>query len=133
MINTRNRYNLIRLKIKGQVEPYLPVVEVLVRLSYESFVPHSGQNLAPLVSAPQFGHFVGACSILLPQFGQNLAPWVSAPHFGHRAATGWVMGVPHSGQNFVPGAARVPSFGHCAISLVALPADSTALPTFFKA
>ncbi len=100
---------------------------------YPSFVPHSGQNLAPLVSAPQFGHFAGACSIFVPQFGQNLAPCVSVPQFGHKAATGWVIGVPHSGQNFVPGAARVPSLGHCAIWVVALPAASTALPTFLNA
>jgi hypothetical protein len=77
-----------------------------------SFVPHSGQNLAPLVSAPQLGQCAGACSIFAPQFGQNLAPCVSVPHFGHNTAVGWVIGVPHSGQNLVPGAARVPSFGH---------------------
>src|SRR4030042_3795626 len=97
---------------------------------YPSFVPHSGQNLAPLVSAPQFGQFAGACAIVVPQFGQNLAPWVSVPHFGHSAATGWVIGDPHSGQNFVPGAARVPSTGHFAIWVVApVAAAYTALPT----
>src|SRR4030042_6391981 len=101
---------------------------------YPSLVPHSGQNLAPLVSAPQFGQFAGASSIFVPQFGENLAPWVSVPQFGHRAATGWVIGVPHSGQNFVPGAARVPSLGHFAIWVVAPEAAaSTALPTFLNA
>jgi hypothetical protein len=39
-------------------------------------VPHSGQNFAPLVSAPQFGQkpALGAASNAAPQFGQNFAP-----------------------------------------------------------
>ena len=43
---------------------------------YINLVPHSGQNLAPLVSAPQLGQCVtaGATSIFVPQFGQNFAP-----------------------------------------------------------
>ncbi len=97
---------------------------------YPSLVPHSGQNLAPLVSAPQFGHLVGACSIFVPQLGQNLAPCVSVPQLGHSVAVGWVIGEPHSGQNLVPGAAKVPSFGQRAIWVVALLAASIALPTF---
>jgi hypothetical protein len=39
-------------------------------------VPHSGQNFAPLTSAPQFGQkpALRAASNSAPQFGQNFAP-----------------------------------------------------------
>lgn len=73
-----------------------------------TLVPHSGQNLAPLTSVPQFEQTVaaGITSILAPQWGQNLAPAAGCPHWGQVAASGWIMGVPHSGQNLVPGGAR---------------------------
>ncbi len=44
-----------------------------------TLVPHSGQNFAPFVSAPQFEQKPAfwAFSRAAPQFGQNFAPWVS--------------------------------------------------------
>jgi len=47
----------------------------------------------------------------VPHSGQNLAPLVSLPQFGHGSLTIATIAVPHSGQNLVPAGATVPSFG----------------------
>lgn len=93
-----------------------------VEIRYKSLVPHSGQNLAPLAYAPQLGRTpAGARSILVPL--------TSAPQFGQASETGCTKGEPHSGQNFVPAAARVPSLGQRAILLWACWAASLAFLT----
>src|SRR4030066_324117 len=80
----------VKWESKGAGGSTCPSHTNTLKIIYPSFVPHSGQNLAPLFSAPQLGQCVGACSIFVPQFGQNLAPCVSVPHLGHKAAPGWV-------------------------------------------
>src|SRR5512136_332699 len=106
----------------------MPMSQIRAK-SQAALVPHSGQNLAPLSSAPQLLHTAGARSILVPQLGQNLAPLVSVPHLGQASAAGCTIGEPHSGQNLVPGAASVPSLGQRAMAEEAALAALAAWPT----
>ena len=67
--------------------------------------------------------------ILLPQFGQNLAPWVSVPHFGHKvlAGLGGSCLAPQLGQNLAPRVA-VPQAGQTPPAAAAGDAAGAACP-----
>jgi hypothetical protein len=62
----------------GDMERHATVaLHGLAVVDQTAFVPHSGQNFAPLSAAPQFAQLTGAGaarSILVPHSGQNFAP-----------------------------------------------------------